>query len=74
MIKTETIIINEKELIKTSSDCGFMIECEGLRYSEAIDLAYLNRTYTETDEHIQDYSEESTEEDYLNALAKLGVK
>lgn len=74
MIKTETIVINEKELVKTFSDSGFMVECDGVRYSEAIDLVQLNRTYVETDEYIEDYSVESTEADYLNALAKLGVE
>ena len=39
-------------LNRTYSDSGFMIEREGVRYSEAIDPAELNRQYTETDEPI----------------------
>jgi hypothetical protein len=34
----------------TYSNEGMMIEREGVRYSEAIDPAELNRTYVETDE------------------------
>ena len=66
MIKTEKLTIKrikvidgkkvaeEKALIKTYSDSGMMIERDGVRYSEAIDPAELNRQYTETDEPIKD--------------------
>lgn len=40
-------------LNRTYSDAGFMIERDGVRYSEAIDPAELGRTYTETDEPIE---------------------
>lgn len=40
-------------LNRTYSDAGFMIEREGVRYSEAIDPAELGRTYTETDEPVE---------------------
>lgn len=40
-------------LIRTYSDLGMMIERDGVRYSEAIDPAELGRTYTETDEPIE---------------------
>ena len=40
-------------LNRTYSDQGLMIEREGIRYSEAIDPADLNRQYTETDEPIE---------------------
>ena len=36
-------------LNRTYSDIGMMIERDGVRYSEAIDPAELNRQYTETD-------------------------
>ena len=36
-------------LNRTYSDKGMMIERDGVRYSEAIDPAKLNRQYTETD-------------------------
>ena len=37
-------------LNRTYSDIGMIIERDGIRYSEAIDPAELNRQYTETDE------------------------
>ena len=40
-------------LNRTYSDEGMMIERDGVRYSEAIDPAELNRTYVETDEPIE---------------------
>lgn len=39
-------------LNRTYSDEGYMIERDGVRYSEAIDPAELNRQYTETDEPV----------------------
>lgn len=51
MIKTEPIIINNVDFIRTYSDAGFMIHGgmpEG-DYSEACDPAELGRTYVETD-------------------------
>ena len=52
MIVTENMTINGKAFVKTYSDSGYMVEREGVRYSEAIDPAEFGRTYTETDEHI----------------------
>lgn len=52
MIKTENMTINGKAFIKTYSDSGYMIERDGIRYSEAIDPAEFGRSYTETDERI----------------------
>ena len=40
-------------LNRTYSDEGYMIERDGVRYSEAIDPAELDRQYTETDEKIE---------------------
>lgn len=48
-------------LNRTYSDTGFMIERDGMRYSEAIDPAELGRAYTETDEPIVDTDVESAE-------------
>ena len=59
MIKTETLTINNRAFVRTYSDSGFMVERDGVRYSEAIDPAELGRTYTETDEPIE--GEELTE-------------
>lgn len=53
MIKTETLTINNRAFVRTYSDSGFMIERDGVRYSEAIDPAELGRTYRETDEAIE---------------------
>lgn len=40
-------------LVRTYSDSGFMIERNGVRYSEAIDPEEMGRVYTETDEPIE---------------------
>lgn len=50
MIKTEKLTINGKVFVRTYSDSGFMVERDGVRYSEAVDPEELGRTYTETDE------------------------
>lgn len=57
MIIREPLDIKGKAFIKTYSDIGMMVERDGERYAEAIDLEYLGREYVETDEPI-----ESTEE------------
>ena len=44
-------------LNRTYSDTGMMIERDGVRYSEAIDPAELNRVYIETDEPIDENEE-----------------
>lgn len=46
--RTDGVVLN-----RTYSDLGFMVERDGVRYSEAIDPAELNRQYTETDEPIE---------------------
>ena len=60
MIQTETLIINNHELIRTYSDAGFKIRKDGTDeiYDEAIDPADSGRTYTETDESIEVEPEE----------------
>lgn len=57
MIYTETVEIRGRQFIRTYSDT-YMIERDGVRYSEAIDPIDSGRTYTETDERIP-YDEES---------------
>ena len=47
MIKTEELTINGKAFIRTYSDAGCYVVRDGVEYAEAIDLAYLGRTYTE---------------------------
>lgn len=53
------------------SDSGYMIERDGVRYSEAVDTLDSGRVYTETEEPIA--TEEATEADYVEALRTLGV-
>lgn len=55
MIITEYFRTREDGVVlnRTYSDIGMMIERDGIRYSEAIDPAELNRQYTETDEPIE---------------------
>lgn len=72
-----------KELYKTREDgiklyrsysdknCYIKQIKTGNIYEEAIDIENSLYSYQETD--IQ-FSEEATEQDYINALAKLGVK
>lgn len=76
MIITEYYKTREDGVVlnRTYSDKGMMIEREGVRYSEAIDPAELNRQYTETDEPIDGYTDNATEADYQSALAEFGVK
>ena len=70
MIKTEQLTINSKQFTKTYSDAGFMIERDGVQYSEAIDPSEFGRTYTETDipiegEPISDIEQKAAAFDYL---------
>lgn len=58
MIIKETLTINNKAFIKTYSDNGMMVERDGVRYAEAIDLEYLGREYVEADEPIEPVEEE----------------
>lgn len=48
MTRTDGVVLN-----RTYSDLNMMIERDGVRYSEAVDPAELNRVYTETDEPIE---------------------
>ena len=56
------------------SDSGYMIERDGVRYSEAVDPLDSGRLYTETDEPIKVGTKEETVEDYKAALQILGVE
>lgn len=58
MIIAEQITINDKQFTKSYSDSGYMIERDGVRYSEAIDPSEYGRTYTETDVPIEGESED----------------
>lgn len=54
-------------LNRTFSDAGYMIERDGIRYSEAVDPAELNRQYTETDEPIEPVEDLSEVEEKAKA-------
>ena len=56
------------------SDSGYMIERDGVRYSEAVDPLNSGRVYTETDEPVEIGTREATEDDYKTALQILGVE
>lgn len=63
MIKTENLTINGKQFVRTYSDAGYYVHGgvpEG-DYSEAIDPAEFNRTYTETDIPIETDEAEAAE-------------
>lgn len=71
MIVTENLTIKGKSFIRTYSDSGYMVERDGVEYAEAIDLAYLGRTYTETTMHIEGMTE--TEQKALAYDIIMGV-
>ena len=81
MIITEQLTINEKQFTKTYSDAGFMIERDGVQYSEAIDPSEFDRTYTETGIPIEPEKQspepkaetDLTVSDTLEMLGELGV-
>ena len=71
MIVTEYYRTREDGVVlnRTYSDLNMMIERDGIRYSEAIDPAELNRQYIETDEPMEipeefpeDHNEEPSDE------------
>ena len=59
MIKTELITVDGRQLRRTWSDTGFIIERDGAMYSEAVDPVEFDRVYTETDMPVEP---ESTDE------------
>lgn len=72
-IVIEIITINDTEFTRTYSDEGYLIERDGVKYSEAIDPIDSGRVYQETNELSEDVDPDATEEDYIQALARLGV-
>lgn len=61
------------KLYRTYSDIGYIIQKVGTEevYSEAIDIESASYEYEEISEIL---NEEATEQDYLNALSRLGVE
>ena len=64
MIIQTTKVINGVIYDYTYSDSGYMIERDGVRYSEAVDPLDSGRTYTETDELIKIETDDAVAEDY----------
>ena len=71
MIVKTTKEINGVTFTYTYSDSGYMIERDGVRYSEAVDPLDSGRLYTETEEPIDVGTKEETVEDYKAAIRKL---
>lgn len=74
MIVQKTKEINGVVYDYTYSDSGYMIERDGVRYSEAVDPLNSSRVYTETDEPIEIGTDEATMEDYQDARKEFGVE
>ena len=71
MLKTETVIINEKEYVRTWSDEQKKIERDGILYEEALDPAELARVYNESDEFVEDYSEFITGDEFMAKVEEV---
>ena len=71
MIYSEIVTIRGQEYRRTYSDT-YMVERDGVEYSEAVDPIDTDRTYKESTTPLAD--EESADEDYRTALAELGVR
>lgn len=74
MIIQTTKEINGVMYAYAYSDSSYMIERDGVRYSEAVDPLNSGRVYTETDEPIDMGTDETTVEDYQTALNEFGVE
>ena len=70
MIQTQTITIGGQEYTRTYSDDNRYVVRDGISYSEAVDPAYLGRTYTEGEEMPD---EEITEEEAGRILMGVDV-
>lgn len=67
MVKTETITFNGKQFKHTYSDEGYMIECEGVQYADAVDILDSTRVYTESTTKAETGTAEGTQS-YIKAL------
>ena len=62
MVVTKTVELNGRLFTVSTSDSGYMIERDGHKYAEAWDPEGSGRTYTETDEKIEEVLLSETEE------------
>ena len=74
MIIQTTKEINGVMYAYAYSDSSYMIERDGVRYSEAVDPLDSDRVYTEKDELIEIETDDATAEDYREALKEFGVE
>lgn len=70
MIKTELIMLDGRQLRRTWSDAGFMIERDGAVYSEAVDPVEFDRVYTETDIPVEPESEDEIVGDGVDTVTE----
>ena len=56
-------MVDGRQLRRTWSDAGFMIERDGAMYSDAVDPAEFDRVYTETDIPIEVMEDDIEKED-----------
>ena len=68
MIVTRTEMLNGRSFVVNASDSGYMIERDGCKYAEAWDPEGSGRTYTETDEKIEEKSSLSETEEKAAAF------
>lgn len=71
MIITENMNIDENLFIKTYSDAGYMIERDGIKYSEAIDPSEFNRIYMETTIPIEVCEEQFSDDELISMLEEV---
>ena len=73
MIVTKTVQLNGRLFTVSTSNSGYMIERDGNKYSEAWDPEGSGRTYTETDEKIEEAFLSETEEKAAAFDTLMGV-
>ena len=71
MIKTELITIDGRQLRRTWSDVGFMIERDGAVYSEDVDPVEFDLVYTETDTPVESGSEDEIDPNEAVSAIKI---
>lgn len=70
MICTQIITVGGRQLMRTYSDANKYIIRDGKQYVDAVDPIDSGRQYIEGAEIVD---EDATEQDFIEALARLGV-
>lgn len=73
VIYQKYIAENGDKRVLSYSDQNLKITRNGQKWDSADDFEWQNRTYTETDEPVEDDGEEPTVDDALGMLAEMGV-